>query len=99
MAPIANNPDFRHTCIDAGFNEWREAGIIRILDVYADNALKSFQQLQYEFNISQVHFFRYLQIRSYLISIEYYKQGGKINVLDSTLLKAAALKSKTMTYL
>lgn len=99
LAPIANNPDFRHTCIDAGFNEWREAGITRILDVYTDDVLKSFQQLQYEFNISQVHFFRYLQMRSYLSSIEYYKQGGKTNVLDSILLKAAALKSKTITYI
>jgi len=38
-------------------------------------------------------------MRSYVSFIECYKQGGKTNVLDSILLKAAALKSKTVIYI
>uniref|UniRef100_A0A3B3Z6M4 Reverse transcriptase zinc-binding domain-containing protein n=1 Tax=Periophthalmus magnuspinnatus TaxID=409849 RepID=A0A3B3Z6M4_9GOBI len=96
-APIANNPDFQLTCTDSGFKEWREVGITKISDLYVDDFIKSFQQLKNEFNLPQAHFFRYLQIRSYLNSITYYKNGVKNSILDNIFIKAVVLKDKIIT--
>lgn len=98
-APIANNPDFEYTCTDVGFRDWKAAGITKIHDLYLGDALKSFQQLQKEFNLPQMHFYHYLQIRSYLNSTPYYKNGRKLNILDNLIMKAATLNKKVMTYI
>ena len=50
-------------------------------------------------SLSRVHFYRYLQIRSYLNSIPYYKSGRKLNILDSLITKAATINKKVMTYI
>lgn len=52
LAPIANNPDFECTCVDVGFKDWKAAGITKNDHMYLGDALKSFQQLQEEFNLS-----------------------------------------------
>ncbi len=43
--------------------------VLQKLIMCIGDALKSFQQLQEEFNLSQTHFYCYLQMRSYLNSI------------------------------
>ena len=73
LAPIANNPDFEYTCVDGAFRDWKDAGITKIDNMYLGDTLKSFQQLQEEFNLSRTHFYQYLQIRSNLNSISIFE--------------------------
>lgn len=44
-----------------------------------------------EFNLSQTHFYRYLQMRSYLNLIPYYKNGSKLDILDNIIMNAAKI--------
>ncbi len=49
-----------------GFKMWMNKGMIRIKDVYEDNILQSFESLVVKFHIPQKHFFKYLQLRSFI---------------------------------
>ena len=101
LAPVARNPDFKHSCQDAGFGTWKDAGISTIQMLYKDSVLKSFQQIQSEFNLQHSQFFRYLQIRSYINSVPEYRTGVSTvpNQVESILLKASSLPRKIVSFL
>ena len=65
LAPVYCNPDFSQSCLDVGFRTWKDSGISKIQDLFQGDTLKSFAQLKTEYNLPQVQFFRYLQLRSY----------------------------------
>ena len=46
LAPVYCNPDFTQSCSDVGFRAWKEAGILKILDLFLGGTLKSFAQLK-----------------------------------------------------
>ena len=100
-APVAKNPDFTQSCVDVGFGLWKDAGILSIQNLYKDGVLKSFQQLQSEFNLHQSQFFRYLQLRSYINSVPEYKTGVSTcpNQVESILIKATTLPKKRVSFL
>ncbi len=49
-----------------GFKLWAEKGIRNIKDLYLEDKLMSFQELITKFDIPRNHFYRYLQIRSFM---------------------------------
>lgn len=98
FAPIYNNPYFIPSCSDSGFKEWRTAGIVTINDMYEGDTIKSFQQLQEEYNLSKSHFFRYLQIRSFLNSIQDYKIKHQPQELEKIILHIGKIKKKKINY-
>lgn len=65
LSPISQNPDFSAGVISSLFLLWQDKGIHVIGDLFKDNTLLSFQQLQETFNISKHLFFGYLQIRHF----------------------------------
>lgn len=51
---------------DGGFKNWMYKGEKQ--DLYNDGIVTSFQQIMREYDIPQKHFFKYLQIRSFIHS-------------------------------
>lgn len=63
---IAKNPDFIPSTIDSGFNKWANKGLIYIDQMFQGQTMKSFTQLQKEFNLPAHDFYKFLQLRDYL---------------------------------
>lgn len=57
LSPISQNPDFSAGVISSLFLLWQDKGIHVIADLFKDNTLLSFQQLQETFNISKLWVF------------------------------------------
>lgn len=51
-----------------GFKHWMEKGLSQIKDLYNEGTLMSFQQLTDKHDLPRKHFFKYLQIRSFICS-------------------------------
>lgn len=69
LSPITQNPDFPAGVGSSVFCAWRDKGIHVLADLFRDNTLMSFQQLQELYNIPKTHFFGYLQIRHFASSL------------------------------
>lgn len=52
--------------MDAVFKHWSDKGLTTIRDLYIDNHVASFAQLQAKFKLPTNQFFRYLQIRNFV---------------------------------
>lgn len=66
-SPITSNPFFVPALSDSGFKIWHKKGIIFFCDLFVNGSFMSFETLSREFDIPKSHFFRYLQIRSFVI--------------------------------
>lgn len=66
LAPLAANHSFIPSLSDSGFHVWYKKGILSIKDLFTDKVFATFQQLQEKFALPQSHFFKYLQIRSFV---------------------------------
>lgn len=64
--PIVGNPDFPPSMCDYGFRRWAAKGLIIFNQLFVETHLKSFSQLQEQFDLSSSNFYRYLQIRHYI---------------------------------
>ena len=69
FTPIWGNHRFSPGRGDLGFKLWAERGISKVMDTYNDkNILYSFEDLQRIYNIPRKHFFKYLQVRNYILT-------------------------------
>ncbi len=68
LAPIWGHTGFKSGTNDLGFKQWSHKGIRRIIDLYNGDTLMSFNKIKDKFNIPQSHFFKYLQLRSFIHS-------------------------------
>ena len=57
---------FTPSCTDPTFTEWFDKGIKSICNVYIEDTFASFSQLSQAYSLPKNHFFRYLQIRSFI---------------------------------
>ena len=55
---------------DAGFKIWANKGLSKIAYLYDSNTLLSFVDLKQKYDIQPNHFFKYLQIRSYIFKLQ-----------------------------
>lgn len=67
LGPITSNPIFTPSLIDGAFNTWSSKGIKTFKDLFIDNTFATFSQLENKFSIPKTSFFRYFQIRSFVI--------------------------------
>lgn len=65
---IAKDIDFLPCRLDVGFRGWMEKGLININQLFDGGTLKSFTQLQDKYGLTSKDFYRYLQLRNYLIT-------------------------------
>lgn len=67
-SPIVQNHIFTPSMTDAAFDIWSKNGIRSLHDLYFNVTFASFEQLVQKFTIPHTHFFRYLQLRSFVSS-------------------------------
>ncbi len=67
FSPIWGNEKFKPGRLDAGFKIWADKGIRKIADLYVNNTLMSFEEIVNTYNIPTKHFFKYLQIRNFIL--------------------------------
>ena len=70
FTPIWGNEQFAPGRKDEGFRSWHMKGIQKMMDLYVDGVLLSFEQLCQRYQLSRNHFFKYLQLKSYM-SLQY----------------------------
>ncbi len=69
FTPIWGNHRFPPGKSDPGFKLWAVRGISKVMDLYNDNnILYSFEDLQKLHSIPRKHFFKYLQVRNYILT-------------------------------
>lgn len=88
FSPIWGNTEFRPGRADGGFRMWAERGLRKIGDLYKERQLMSFQELVEKYNISRKHFFKYLQVRSFL----YASQNQKFDIPSLSSLEEQVTK-------
>ncbi len=90
FTPIWENMEFIPGNKDPGFKKWADRGITKISDLYDDSTIISFEALKNRHDIPLKHFFKYLQLRSYIAQSqnqfdELFKKGSKEKHLLSQL--------------
>lgn len=65
---LDRNEDFLPSKLDSGFKVWTEKGLVTIHQLLEGDSMKSFKQLQDRFGLDSKDFYKYLQLRSYLLS-------------------------------
>ena len=66
-APIAKNHMFTPSLMDEAFDAWSRKGVVSLSDLYIDGNFASFEQLVQKYNIPKSNFFRYLQLRNFVV--------------------------------
>lgn len=85
LMPIARNPSFTPSRLDGTFAQWEEIGVRTIGDLFIEGALTSFSQLQNKFKLYQRHFFRFLQIRNYILVHTALLDNASLSIIDRCL--------------
>lgn len=68
FTPIWGNEQFTPGKKDAGFRSWHIKDIGKIMDLYVDGVLLSFDQICQRNQVARKHFFKYWQLRIYMSS-------------------------------
>ncbi|KAI5086736.1 hypothetical protein C0J45_23912, partial [Silurus meridionalis] len=66
LGPIYKNHLFPPSMLDSSFRCWETSGLRCIKDLYAEGLFSSFENLRRLYDLPHNHFFRYLQIRSFI---------------------------------
>lgn len=92
---IAKNPDFVPSVMDSGFVKWADKGLIYIEQILQGQTMKSFTQLQREFNLPSHDFYKFLQLRDYLQKHQEWENIRKTpSKLEETIWSFSEDKSK-----
>ncbi len=83
FSPIWGNDNFSPGKKDQGFKMWTTKGIYKILDLYKENKLMSFEELENEYGIHWTHFFKYLQLRSFIYAKTHSVTQPPLSILEN----------------
>lgn len=89
FSPIWGNNFFTPGKGDAGFKLWADRGVKQIKDIYGIHGnILTFEELIRKYNIPRKHFFKYLQLRSYIRANQtQYMSCPPLTPLEKTLTK------------
>lgn len=65
---ISQDPDFIPNRMDETFRIWETKGLTIFHKMFKDHAVDTFENLSKDYNLPSNHFFRYLKVRSYIIT-------------------------------
>lgn len=97
FAPIWGNSSFTPGKSDRGFRLWAQLGLKKIINLYSDNTLMSFDNLKEKFGIPQTHMFKYFQIRSFIRSRWQSYQCPPLSVIEKLVTSDPYAKGKIST--
>ncbi|KAA0701525.1 LINE-1 reverse transcriptase -like protein [Triplophysa tibetana] len=93
LAPLPANPVFHPSLIDGAFSLWSDCGIKAFRDLYISGTFASFQQLSDKFHLPRQHFFRYLQVRSFIRNLSpNFPSLPEASLIDSFLTPLPTIK-------
>lgn len=88
FSPIWGNSFFKPGKIDAGFHIWAKKGLGKIGDLFKEGVLMSFEEIVSKFGIPRKHFFKFLQLRSFI----FVKQNQSILMPPLTFMEELVTK-------
>lgn len=97
FTPIIDNPDFLPGCNDQGYKLWMERGLKKLGDLFENQVLMSFTQVQQKFGLHKKDFFRYLQVRNFIIRDTTLKNNN-LSIVEDTLNTFTGKKSISVFY-
>lgn len=83
FSPIWGNDNFSPGRKDQGFKLWATKGICKVMDLYKEGKLVSFEELRNEYDIPQTHFFKYLQLRSFVYARTHSYTQPPLSILEN----------------
>lgn len=87
LSPLTANVAFPPSLIDGAWTVWSRLGIKSLKDLYMDGVFASFQQLSGKYSLPTSHFFRYLQVRSFVKTLfPNFPNKPSANPIDSLLM-------------
>lgn len=98
LAPILGGPDFLPGSLDQGFRTWYTHGLARLGDLFAGQTLLSFQQIQQRYGLHKNEFFRYLQIRHFVVKDTTLTTNSAASSVESALSSQISRKHITIFY-
>lgn len=88
LNPLIRNQDFTPGLVPSIFDLWHSRGVKVVGDLYTENVLMTFQQLQSKFDIPKEHFYGFFQIRHFIGSRKFSPSGGVLyNEIEKFLVK------------
>lgn len=95
LAPISSNPDLPPSIGKSLFTKWKDHGIHKFQNVLEKGTLKSFADLRSEFEISNKDFYKYLQLRHYIATLENTGQMSlTLSDIEEIMVNSTTLKGK-----
>ena len=95
LSPLSLNPDLPPSIANSLFTKWRGNGIHQFQQLFAGDTLKSFSVLMSEYEIPKQDFYRYLQIRHLINTLNGEKRLSLgLTNLEEILVKSTSLKGK-----
>ena len=67
LREIATDADFKPSVIDDAFKIWAGKGLIRFSQIITNKGVDTFENISKRFNLPNSQFYKYLQVRSYLV--------------------------------
>lgn len=93
LAPLFSNPDLPPALGKSLLLKWKDYGIYQFQHLFVNCSLKSFSDLILEFKIPKCEFFKYLQIRHLISTLD---KAGRLSLersrMEDVLIKQAKLK-------
>lgn len=84
---------FTPSNLDKAFDVWAKSGVYTFQDLYINITFVSFDKLVNRFKIPSSHFFRYLQVRNFLVShTDCFPSYPPTSILDSIFKVGEDLK-------
>lgn len=94
LAPLSFNPDLP-PLIGEALTKWKEYGILQFQNLFEEGSLKSFADLRSEFDIPNQDFYKYLQLRHYITTLEKAGQMSfTLSTIEEIIVNSTKLKGK-----
>lgn len=95
VAPLSSNPDLPPLIGKSLFTKWKDHGIHQLQNLFQEGSLKSFADLRSEFDIPNQDFYKYLQLRHCITTLE---RSGRISfslsVIEDIMVNSTTLKGR-----
>lgn len=62
---------------------WATKGICKVMDLYKESKLASFEELRNEYDIPRTHLFKYLQLRSFVYAQTHSYIQPRLSLLEN----------------
>ncbi len=87
MSRISMIRNFLPNRLDTGFKKWSDHGLTYLYELFHEGHVKSFELIREEYGVPKTDFFRFLQIRNFLIKHKEFNKITNPNEIDKFWMK------------